>query len=65
MNAHVKPSLIDQMDAGMDIMRTVRMALMSEWFDPKELLSIAGTMTRGIEALEPVREAINEEHGKS
>lgn len=56
-------SLIDQMDAGMDMLNTAMLALFANDFvDEDTLPAIRGTIEQALKRLGPVRTAINEMH---
>ncbi|PSJ57403.1 hypothetical protein C7I85_22730 [Mesorhizobium soli] len=60
---HVAP--IDQMDEGMDMLRTCWAALQDmSVLDDKMVLSIRCTLAVAIETLKPVRETVNKAHGE-
>lgn len=61
-----KKHAIDQMDEGMDILRTVWCALHARQnLAEAEMDALANTLNTAILVLEPVREAINVAHGES
>lgn len=58
------PALIDQMDGGMDKLRTVWLALQAVGhLDEEALGAISATLDSAIEGLKPVRDAIGAAHG--
>jgi hypothetical protein len=60
-----KIATIDQMDAGMDLLRTVWLALQERGsLDDTMLDAVANTLNDAINTLGPVREAVNKAHGE-
>ena len=62
MDDHVNaPRAIDQMDTGLDFLRTAATALRADgWVDAETIEAIRNTIDKGIAALAPVRDLINE-----
>ncbi len=57
---------VDQMDAGMDLLRAAWLALHArDLLDEKMLDAVANTLNDAISTLEPVRATVNAAHGRA
>lgn len=62
-NANPTPALIDQIDLSISMLRTCYAAIEGVWKDQDTLMAVSHTLEHAINALQPVRDAINDAHG--
>lgn len=68
MTIHTKPKPAkklgdrpdDVLEEARDLLKTVRMALMSEWFDTQERISLATTVSKALTNLDRVYDVLSE-----
>lgn len=56
---------IDQIDSALDLLRTAWCALQNDgWLDEQNIRAVSGTIEAAIQRLGPVRQHVNEVHGR-
>ncbi|MEJ0092574.1 MAG: hypothetical protein WDN46_12550 [Methylocella sp.] len=66
LNRKSEEPMIDQIDAGLDLLNTAFLALMADrgFLDDDAISSVAATLQHAMNRLGPIREKINDEHGR-